>query len=182
MHSPSGYDLTSRINHWLIAIAIIGMLALGLFLEFGGLAREDKRWLVNIHKSVGVLVLIYGVWRVLWRVIKGFPKFDDTGSMPRWQEIASKISHWTLLAGILVMPTSGVIASTFGGRSIAVFNWFSIPAQTDIAWLSTAAGYTHRYAGFTLAFIVAIHIAAALKHHFVDRDSVLIRMVQGVAK
>lgn len=182
MRSRSGYDLISRLNHWLVAIAIIGMLALGLFLEFGGLAREDKRWLIDIHKSVGVLVLIYGAWRVLWRVIQGFPKADDTASMPQWQETASKIVHWTLLAGILIMPISGVVASTVGGRSIAVFNWFSIPAQAEIAWLSTAAGYTHRYAGFTLAFIVAIHIAAALKHHFVDRDSILIRMVQGAAK
>ncbi|MGJ8532919.1 MAG: cytochrome b [Alphaproteobacteria bacterium] len=178
MPSPSGYDLMSRINHWLIAIAIIGMLAVGLFLEFGGLAREDKRWLIDLHKSIGVLVLIYGVWRVLWRVIQGFPKSDDY-TMPQWQEIASKITHWALLAGILIMPVSGVVASVFNGRSIAVFNWFSIPAQAQIAWLSNTAGYTHRYAGFTLAFIVAIHIAAALKHHFVDRDPVLIRMVQG---
>lgn len=178
MHSPSDYDLMSRINHWLIAIAIIGMLAIGLFLEFGGLAREDKGWLIDLHKSIGVLVLIYGVWRVLWRVTQGFPKSDDN-TMPQWQEIASKIAHWALLAGILIMPISGVVASVFNGRSIAVFNWFSIPAQAQIAWLSGIAGYTHRYAGFTLAFIVAIHIAAALKHHFVDRDSVLIRMVQG---
>ncbi|WP_306262423.1 cytochrome b [Pararhizobium sp. IMCC21322] len=181
MHSPSGYDLMSRINHWLIAIAILGMLALGLFLEFGGLAREDKRWLIDIHKSVGVLVLIYGVWRVLWRIIQGFPESDES-TMPQWQEIASKIAHWALLAGILIMPISGVVASIFNGRSIAVFNWFSIPAQTEIAWLSGAAGYTHKYTGFTLALIVALHIAAALKHHFVDRDSVLIRMVQGAAK
>ena len=180
MRGPSGYDLISRINHWLIAIAIIGMLALGLFFEFGGLPCEEKRWLVDLHKSFGVLVLIYGVWRVLWRVIQGFPKSDDN-TMPQWQEVASKIAHWALLAGILIMPISGVVASIFNGRSIAVFNWFSIPAQAQIAWLSSIAGYTHRYAGFTLAFIVAIHIAAALKHHFVDRDSVLIRMVQGRA-
>jgi len=180
MRGPSGYDLISRINHWLIAIAIIGMLALGLFFEFGGLAREDKRWLVDLHKSVGVLVLIYGVWRVLWRVIQGFPKSDDN-TMPQWQEIASKIVHWALLAGILIMPISGVVANIFNGRSIAVFNWFSIPAQAEIGWLGSVAGYAHKYVGFTLAFIVAIHIAAALKHHFVDRDSVLIRMVQGRA-
>lgn len=180
MPSPSGYDLMSRINHWLIAIAIIGMLALGLFFEFGGLPREEKRWLVDLHKSFGVLVLIYGVWRVLWRVMQGFPKSGN--AMPKWQEIASKISHWTLLAGILIMPVSGVFASVFNGRSIAVFNWFSIPPLVEISWLSGVAGYTHKYAGFTLAFIVAIHIAAALKHHFVDRDSVLIKMVKGPAK
>lgn len=181
MPSPSGYDLISRINHWVVAIAVMGMLLLGLFLEFGGLAREDKRWLVDLHKSVGVLVLIYGAWRVLWRMIQGFPKSDNI-NMPAWQEVASKIAHWILLAGILVMPLSGVIANIFGGRSVAVFTWFSIPSQTEISWLSNLAGYTHRYAGYVLAIIVVVHIAAALKHHFVDRDSVLTRMVQGAVK
>lgn len=181
MKRRTGYDLISRTNHWLVAIFIIGMLSLGLFLEFGGLAREDKRWLIDIHKSVGVLALILGTWRVLWRVLQGFPEASET-PVPHWQKVAAKITHWSLLAGILIMPISGVAASVFNGRAISVFTWFSIPPQAEINWLSSLSGYTHRYVGFALAIIVMIHIAAALKHHFLDQDSTLLRMVRGSSK
>ena len=58
MHQPPTYDLTSRINHWVIAIAMIAMLGFGLYLEFGGLEREARGPLIAIHKSVGVLILV----------------------------------------------------------------------------------------------------------------------------
>lgn len=92
MNHETSYGITSRINHWVSAIAMIGMLGLGLYLEFGGLEREAKGPLMGIHKAVGVLVLHFGVWRVTWRVLKGFPK--PASRMPAWQETASKIAHW----------------------------------------------------------------------------------------
>ncbi|MGI9507324.1 MAG: cytochrome b [Geminicoccaceae bacterium] len=177
MERPQTYDLTSRVNHWIIAAVIIGMLGLGLFLEYGGLEREAKRPLIDIHKSIGVLVLAFGLWRVLWRVFQGFPPIAST--MPAWQETASKTIHWLLLAGILVMSVSGVLSSIFRGRAVDVFGWFTIPAQTELPWLASLASSTHDVVGKALAVIVIIHVAAALKHHIQDADPTLRRMLTG---
>ncbi|WP_299916879.1 cytochrome b/b6 domain-containing protein [uncultured Roseobacter sp.] len=65
------YDLISRPNHWIIAISMIGTLLFGLYHAYGGLKREAWGPLIGIHRSVGILVLIYGAWRVAWRMISG---------------------------------------------------------------------------------------------------------------
>ena len=175
MEQETTYGATSRINHWVIASAMIGMLGFGLYLEFGGLAREAKGPLIGIHKSVGMLVLIFGLWRVAWRLLKGFPA--PASNMPAWQEMASKLAHWVLLAGIIVMPLSGLVGSLFGGRDVSVFGLFTRPAQVKIEWLQSLSGGVHGLFGKALAVIVLIHMTAALKHHFVDKDATLSRML-----
>ena len=130
---------------------------------------------MSIHKAVGVLVLILGLWRVTWRLIKGFPA--PASSMPPWQEMASKLAHWALLAGIIVMPVSGLVGSLFGGRDVSVFGLFTLPAQAKIEWLQSLSGGVHGLFGKALAVVVVIHVAAALKHHFVDKDATLSRML-----
>lgn len=177
MGKPTTYDAVSRINHWIIALAIISMLVSGLFLEFAGLPRSETRTLSGLHRSFGVLVLVYGVWRVVWRLFQGFP--EAIPGMPSWQETASKLAHWGLLAGIVIMPVSGVMSSVFAGRPVSVFGWFSIPAQTEISALAGFASATHGFVGKALAALVIVHIAATLKHHFVDKDRTLTRMVSG---
>lgn len=177
MSTRNSYGVISRFNHWIIALAMIGMLGFGLFLEYGDVPRQNKGWLIGIHKAIGVLVLIYGTWRVCWRLFRGFPAAIP--GMPGWQERASKLAHWLLMAGIIIMPLSGVLWSIFGGRTIRVFDWFSIPAQSKIEWLSGLGGTVHEYVGIGLTIIVLGHIAAALKHHFIDRDATLVRMVSG---
>ncbi|WP_299772524.1 cytochrome b [uncultured Tateyamaria sp.] len=173
------YDFISRLNHWIIAIAIIGMLLFGLYLEYGGLEREARRPLIGVHRSVGVLVLIYGAWRVAWRVMRGFP--EPVSTMPRWQHRLSKWVHWSLLSGILIMPLSGIGFTIFRGRDVSVFGWFSIPGVAEVPWIVAMSSAIHQYVGLGLCTIVVLHIAAALKHHLVDRDPTLTRMISGRA-
>lgn len=175
MAKPASYDLVSRVNHWVIALAVIGMLGFGLYLEFGTIDRDARGLLVGIHRSIGVLVLVFGLWRVLWRLFQGFPA--PVSRMPSWQETASKVAHWALLAGVLIMPLSGIAFTVFRGRPVDVFGWFSIPAQTEIPWLASVASTTHGLVGKALVVLVALHIVAALKHHIVDRDATLSRML-----
>lgn len=174
---PATYDTVSRVNHWVIAIAMIGVLGLGLYLEFGGLEREEKGWWRDLHKATGVLVLIYGTWRVGWRLRQGFP--DPVGAMPAWQEKVVAFSHWFLLTAILLMPISGVLRTLFGDHSLAFFGLFTIPALGDFAWVSGPASFVHAYMGYALVAVVLLHVAGALKHHLVDRDGTLLRMLNG---
>lgn len=178
MPTPRTYGTISRLNHWIIAIAMIGMLAFGLYLSFGGLPREAKGPLMAIHKSIGVLILIFGIWRVGFRMVQGFPApLPSTG--PAWQMTAAKITHWVLLAAILLLPISGIAGSVFRGRAVDVFGWFSIPARAESATIAQIASNFHGAAGKVIAALVLIHIAAALKHHYIDKDATLRRMTKG---
>ncbi len=171
------YDAVSRVNHWIVAAAMIGMLGLGLYLEYGGLERDAKSPLLNLHKATGVLVLLYGVWRVGWRLVRGFP--TPASAMPAWQESAAKTAHWILLMGILAMPVSGLLRSLYRGRAVDVFGVFTIPAPEKIEWISTVGAAVHTYLGYVLVAVVLAHVGAALKHHLIDRDSTLVRMLSG---
>ncbi len=177
MSDLATYDRISRFNHWLIAAAVIFMLFFGFYLAYGDLPREAKGSLIGIHKAIGVLVLCYGLWRVAWRLVQGFPA--GIPGMPKWQERASKAVHWALLAGVVLMPLSGLVASVFRGRPVDVFGWFAIPALAEIPWLAGLGGAVHGWTAIALSLLVAAHMAAALRHHFIDHDGTLVRMVSG---
>ena len=90
--SPTRYGAISRLNHWVTAAVFLGALGLGLVMAYGGLTREAVAPLMAWHKFLGVLVLVYGIWRVAWRMRQGFP--EPVASMPRWQRAASKAVHF----------------------------------------------------------------------------------------
>jgi len=171
--SSSSYGLVSRLNHWIVAAAMIGMLVSGLVMAYGPFERETVFAIMGWHKAIGVLVLAYGIWRVGWRVVQGFIK--QVSVMPRWQAIAAKVTHWGLLVVVLAMPLSGLVMTIYRGREVDVFGLI-IPAQNKIEWLANAAGLTHQYVAWTLVGLLVLHIGGALKHHFIDSDMTLRRM------
>ncbi|WP_138936220.1 cytochrome b [Roseovarius arcticus] len=172
---PTTYGLVSRLNHWVIAAAMIGMLISGLIMAYGPFERETVAVIWDWHKPIGVLVLGYGLWRVGWRVAQGFP--TSASLVSRLQEALSKITHWALLAAVLAMPLSGLAMSIYGGHDVGVFG-LVIPGQDKIEWVTNAAGFVHQYAAFALIGLLILHIGGALKHHFIDRDTTLRRMVK----
>ena len=175
----ASYGLVSRVNHWLVAIAMLGMLASGLLVEYAPIARESGRAIMGWHQAIGVAVLLYGAWRVLWRLLEGFP--DAVPGMPRWQERASIAVHGAPLAAILLMPLSGVLMQVYEGRAVETFG-FTIAAQGEIEWLAGAAGWLHGTLGTVLVALAALHVGAVLKHHLVDRDTTLLRMIGARAR
>ena len=173
----SSYSAVSRFNHWLVAVVVIGMLAFGLYLENAGLERAARGELMAVHKAIGVILLVFVLWRVGYRLAKGFPA--SVAVTPKWQLAASKAVHWLLLGGIVVMPLSGLLMTIYKGRSIDVFGLITIPAQEKIAWISAASHTAHGWVGKLLVALILVHIFAALKHHFIDRDATLTRMING---
>ncbi len=171
--SSGSYGLVSRLNHWIVAAAMIGMLVSGLVMAYGPFERETVFAIMGWHKAIGVLVLAYGIWRVGWRVAQGFAA--DAAVMPRWQAVASRLTHWGLLATVLAMPLSGLLMTIYRGREVDVFGLI-IPAQGKIDWLANAAGMTHQFAAWGLAGLLVLHVGGALKHHLIDRDMTLRRM------
>lgn len=170
------YDAISRVNHWIIALAMIGMLAAGLIIGNVELSKEIRGPLIGLHKTIGVVVLLYGAWRIFWRLYQGFP--EPVAALPAWQERAARMAHYGLLLGILMMPISGLIGSLFSGRHVNLFGVFTLPAIGDIKVVAAIGSNLHWIIGYLLIVLVILHIAAALKHHFVDGDATLTRMLR----
>lgn len=169
------YGVLSRFNHWVIALAIIGMLAFGLLIEDLAPKGPERTALIEIHKALGVLILAFGAWRVAWRLLRGF--LPEASAMPAWQRTAARLVHWALLAGVILMPLSGLLSSVFAGRATDVFGLFAVPAGPRIGWLSDASYGAHEVIANLLIAAIALHVLGALKHHYIDRDTTLRRMI-----
>lgn len=166
-------------THWTIATLIIVMLAIGLYM--GGLPRGPERLeLIQIHKPIGVIVLFLGISRVLWRLFSGFP--GEISALPAWQTIASKSVHYMLLTAIIIMPFSGYISSPTGRHPVSFFGFFDMPALPENKGISGITGEIHEITGYILIGILSIHILAALKHHILDKDATLRRMIGRACK
>lgn len=167
------YGCISRLNHWTLAALMIAMLLSGLALGYLPLAEAVAATLRDWHKALGVGVLALGLWRVGWRLVHGFP--GGGVRTPACQALAAKAAHGALLAAIVLMPLSGLAMTLFAGRPIEL-GVLTIPSGPELAWLAGLAREVHEIGGPALAGLVALHVAAALKHHLVDRDGTLRRM------
>lgn len=174
-NQQSSYGWVSIAFHWVIAISVLSLFALGLWmveLDYYSTWYHDAP---NIHKSVGVLVVLTMLFRFLWNAFNPKPKSLEGSLLLR--AIAATV-HLLFYVLVLLIGVSGYLISTGESQPIAVFNWFEIPVwfepfqnQTDIA------GEIHELLAFTLMGFVALHATAALKHQFLDKDNTLKRML-----
>ncbi|KMT66229.1 cytochrome b [Catenovulum maritimum] len=172
--SQTSFGRISIINHWTLALLMIGMLIFGLVVE--DMPRgPDKFEMIGLHKSVGVLVLFLGLWRIAWRIIQGFPSHVD--GVLNWEKRVSKIVHIILLASILVMPLSGYVMSEAGGYEVSFFGLFSLPEIENSREIGGIAHEIHEIFGKVIMAVIIFHILGALKHHFVSKDRTLKRML-----
>ncbi len=165
---------TTVILHWLIGLTIIGMLAFGLWIE--DMERgPEKGAMIGIHKSIGVLVLVAATLRLFWRLGNGFPVALSV--MKLWERFAAHAVHWTLLLATLAMPLSGILMSWAGGHDVAVFGFTVLEGGEKNETLGTIGHTIHSIGSKVFIAIIVIHIAAALKHHFINKDGTLRRML-----
>lgn len=172
----AGYGLITRLLHWLMAIAILAMFALGLWMVTLSYYSPYYRLAPDIHRSVGMLLLFLLVARFLWRLAN--PKPDDSELSPL-ERAASRAVHWGFYPLLFALMASGYLISTADGRPIEVFGWFSVPSLVTDKGLEEPAGEVHEILAYITLVLVAVHAAASLKHHFVDRNRVLARMWSG---
>ncbi|MFP4127278.1 MAG: cytochrome b [Alphaproteobacteria bacterium] len=169
------FGTVSIINHWLLAAVVIGLLASGLII--GELVGEGaiRNALLGPHKAVGVLVLALVAWLPLWWALQG----DRPGAIPGTpplEAFARKAMHVVLLAGTAILTLSGIVMATFKGNPVDAW-LFTIPAQSKTPWLASAANDVHVIGGWILTAAVVGHALVALKHHLVNHDATLARMI-----
>ena len=175
--APPAYSVTARVLHWLTAVLVLAMIPLGIVIanEWGGPLQE---WLYNMHRSVGALLIPIVMVRLLYRLThEPLPLGAD---IPALQQHAAHTAHWTLYALLIVQPFIGWIATSAYRAPMPMFGLFELPPIWPMNRpLSERLFIVHRTLGVTIAGIATVHIAAALYHHFVRRDRVLMRMVTG---
>ncbi|KOY60584.1 cytochrome B [Photorhabdus heterorhabditis] len=166
----------SVLLHWLVALAVYGMFALGLWMVTLGYYDTWYHKAPEIHKSIGIVLLITMVVRVIWRFVSPLPKpLASYSCLTRVSAVLMHIMLYILLFGILI---SGYLISTADGQPITVFDWFTVPATLmGQGKQADAAGMIHLYLAWTVVILSLLHTIAALKHHLIDRDATLKRML-----
>ena len=169
------YSTVSLILHWGIAALVVTQICLITAREMteGPIARE----FLSIHKAVGLGILILTLVRLGWRVAN--PAIPLPQSMPVWQKLLARATHVLFYALLIGMPLGGWAASSAAGRDISwfgLFNWplLPLPQSRELAGQFMDM---HELGAKALYVLLALHVIGALKHHFVDRDNVLHRMI-----
>ncbi|MFT3720097.1 cytochrome b [Pseudorhodoferax sp.] len=175
------YGATAITLHWLLALALVGIFAVGLYMT--GLPFSPQRLkLYNWHKWAGVAILALSLLRLLWRATHRPPALPARilAAMPRWQRIAHHGTHHLLYLLFLAVPLLGWAYSSAAGFPIVFLGLLPLPdfVPADPA-LAEALKPWHAASAYALAALAALHVAAALKHQWVDRDGLLLRMLPG---
>lgn len=174
MSSNRRYTTSAIVLHWLVALLIFVGFPLGVYMSDLPLSPA-KLQLYSYHKWIGITVLLLAGVRVAWRLSHRPPPLPD--SVVRWQRQASAGVHGLLYVLILAIPLSGWLMSSAKGFPVV---WFGVLPLPDLIGKDKALGEllvgVHQALNFTLLGLVILHVGAALKHHFIERQPFLQRM------
>ena len=172
---PTDYTATAIALHWVAGTFIVGNLAFGLYMVDLPLSPAKLKY-YSWHKWAGVTIFLLSAARLLWRLAHPAPPLPET--MPAWQRAAANASHHLLYLLFFAAPLTGWLFSSAAGFQTVYFSVLPIP---DLLGkdkeLADVLKLVHRFANYTLAALVVVHAAAAIKHHVVDGDDVLVRML-----
>lgn len=170
-----GYHPASRILHWLVAALVLSTFPAGVIMTGEDLSRPVQDALFIYHKNVGVIIFALMLVRLVLRVAYPAPPLPTT--LPDWQRLAAKLSHWLLYILIFAMTISGYVRVVTGGFPIEMLDALNIPPllpeSEDVA---ETAKSIHASVRFALFAVIALHIGAALYHALVLRDGVFSHM------
>lgn len=173
---PQRYTNVAVFFHWLIALMIIGAFTMGLVMtDIPGLTPTKLKY-YSWHKWAGVTILGLVTLRLLWRLTHKAPPYP--ASMPGWQQTAANALHGLLYVLMFAVPLSGYFYTLSAGFPVVYFGLFELPVLiAKNEELKPLLKELHFWLNMALAGCVGMHVAAALKHHFIDRDGVIKRMM-----
>lgn len=195
MNGDLRYTKTAVVLHWLIAIGIFSMFALGWFMS--GLPKEapkqtaydlfnwgiytwqmaepvsPRTFYYNLHKSIGVTLLAIIAIRILWRITHKPPPYIST--LKAWERKLATGTHHLLYLLMIALPVSGLVMSAYSKYGV---KWFGIPFIKGLDNNAMREFYleVHEAVGIIVLLLVILHIAGALKHKFIDKDDTMKRM------
>lgn len=188
--SKKHYGLISRSLHWLLVLLIIAQFSLvavftWIIPEEGGEHHHQHAHqaglhdtVMMLHKSVGLLILLFGLVFIAWRLTQPKPSLH---AGPTWQRLLARLVHIVIYAMVIAQPVFGVLMVTSQGQAFSFFGLFSIPAVVALGKdAGSSLGALHAFTGWWLVLLaLGLHIVGSLYHHIVRKDDVLRRMWRG---
>lgn len=183
--APDRYTKTAITLHWVIAFLIIAQLGTGIVFGYRLADKSILFPLMQFHKSLGLTILVLSIVRLLWRFTHKAPPLPD--HMPIWEKLAAKASHYAFYIFMIGIPLSGwiLVSTSSMGFPTSYFNlfiWPHIPGLETLAedqkhLINEASETFHVYMAYSMLALLFMHIGAALKHQFIDKDNVMHHMI-----
>lgn len=173
--SAARYECVAILLHWLIGLALLAEIAFGFLLDDIAPRNTPARaGVINLHKSFGIVLGLLIVLRLAWRLAHAPPPLPH--ALPRWERQAARLNHWLMYALMLLVPLSGYVASNFSKYGVNFFGIALAPWGPQAPAVYAFFNTMHVLGSWLLSALVALHIAAALKHALIDRDGSLARI------
>jgi cytochrome b561 len=170
------YGPVAQFLHWAVLALLVVQVTLGLIADELP-AGFERLVMMSRHKSLGITILGIAVLRLLWRFIDRPPAPPP---MPRWQEVAARVTHWSLYVLLFALPITGWLTSSAANRPVS---WWGLVQLPDFVAPDEGRKEffeeAHELLVNVLYVLVAVHVAAVLKHQFLDRNDLMRRMLPG---
>jgi cytochrome b561 len=175
-NSAGRYGAISLLLHWAMAIAVYAMFGLGLWMVTLSYYDGWYHQAPELHKSIGIMLMMTLVVRVIWRHLS--PPPPALKSYSRLTRLGASAAHIALYALLFAILISGYLISTADGKPVSVFGLFDVPALlADAGPQADLAGSVHLWLAWGVVILSVLHGLAAIKHHFIDKDVTLTRML-----
>ena len=173
-NSLTHYGIIAILFHWIMAIIVIGLICLGLYMTTLPTSIAKLK-LFRWHKEYGILILMLVSLRIFWRITSIIPSLT---ALSAFEKYAALIVHWAFYGLMIALPITGWLMTSSAGLPVSFFGLFVLPdlifPDQDNQHLFATI---HEWLAYTLIFLICLHILAALKHHFVNKDDILRRML-----
>lgn len=174
-NSKNHYGLIAIFLHWLIALIVFVLLPLGIYMTYLPISYQKLK-LYGWHKEYGILILMLIIVRMFWRLVNIQPLLPTY--LPNWQKLAARAVHYSFYIFLLVLPISGWLITSAVNLPVSFFGIVIFPnlisPNQNLLPLFISI---HKWLGYILIAIICLHVSAALKHHFINKDDVLRRML-----
>lgn len=178
VNTPDRYGVVAILLHWLMAVLVIALAALGLYMvSLPDVGFDTKKiTLILYHKEFGMQALALLVVRLAWRVSQVLPQL--IAHLPDWQKIAARFVHLAFYALMFALPMTGWFMSSAAGIPVSFLQLITLPdliGRDDHLFRQLID--IHKWLGWLLMFFIFVHVGAALRHHFVFKDDTLRKML-----
>jgi cytochrome b561 len=182
-NSARRYGAVAIAFHWLMALLLLALIALGLWLvrlpDAG--YHTVKIMLILYHKEIGVLAFAVAALRLAWRLVQRLPALE--AGLPQWQQLAARLVHLCLYGLMFALPLTGWLMSSAAGFTVSFLGLADLP---DLVPASDALfrelAFVHRWLAYALLALIAAHAGAALRHHFILGDATLSKMLSAARR